>query len=333
MQPPEILYLTQQEVIDTGVGLDEATDLITRVLIEHGEGRYENPPKPGVHPLPDSFIHAMPGYLTGLDLCGMKWVSGFFGNPRSGLPSISGLIVLNDPQTGFPIAVMDAAYITAVRTAAISGVAARFLAREDAELLGIVGAGVQGRYNLITLARAVPGLQRARVFDTDSGALAHFCSAMPEHVGLRVEPASSARDALEGADLLVTATGQLHSVEFSADWVCRGALVLPVHSAGWEPAIIREADKFVVDDWQQFRSSLGGPDGFYGEMPTPHAQLGEIVAGVKPGRERDDERIISFNYGMAIQDIGMASEVLRRARERGMGILLEQLDGTMPFLE
>ena len=263
----------------------------------------------------------------------MKWVSGFFGNPGSGLPSISGLIVLNDPQTGFPIAVMDAAYITAVRTAAISGVAARFLARGDAETLGIVGAGVQGRYSLITLARAVPGLQHARVFDTDDRTLARFCAAMPEHVGLRIDPVSSARDALEAADLLVTATGQLHTVEFFADWVCRGALVLPVHSAGWEPAVIHQADKFVVDDWRQFRSSLGGPDGFYGEMPEPHAQLGEIVAGKKPGRERGDERIINFNYGMAIQDIGVATEVLRRAREHGMGTPLRQLDGIMPFLQ
>ena len=136
---------------------------------------------------------------------------------------------------------------------------------------------------------------------------------------------------LAGADLLVTATGQLHSVEFLADWVCRGALVLPVHSAGWEPAVIRQADRFVVDDWQQFNSSLGGPDGFYGEMPEPHAQLGEIVAGARPGRESPDERVISFNYGLAIQDIAMASEVLRRARERGMGVRLTQLDGTMPF--
>jgi ornithine cyclodeaminase/alanine dehydrogenase len=331
MASHRLLYLSRQEVIDCGPGLAESIDIIEGVLREHGLGEVENPPKPGVHTLADAFIHAMPGYLKRPRQVGLKWVSGYFSNPQRGLASISGLIVLNDPDTGLPTAVMDCTYVTALRTAAVSGVAARHLARTGSATLGIVGAGLQGRYNLLTLKQVLPALQRVRVFDTAAATLAKFVPAMAELTQLAVEPAASAEQAVIGADVVVTATGWLDEPIFRADWVAEGALVLPIHARGWERRMLEEADKFIVDDFGQFSASMGGPGGFYDPLPQPYAELGQIVLGAKPGREADAERIIDFNYGMAVHDVALASEVLARAREKGVGTELPQMDGVLPF--
>ena len=333
MAPPELLYLTQQEVIDVAPSLADSVDLIEGVLREHGEKQVENPPKPGVHPLPDTFIHAMPAFLRRRRQVGLKWVSGFFDNPTLGLPSISGLIILNDPNTGVPTAVMDCAYLTALRTAAASGVAARHLANPDAAVLGIVGAGVQGRFNLITVKTAVPALRTVRLFDVVERTSTHFVREMAGHVDCEIQAVDSMAEAILGADVVVTATSQLHEVLFKAAWVREGALVLPVHSYGWEREAIEQADKFVADDWAQLRASVVGPGKLYETLPEPYAELGEIVVGRKPGRESPTERIIDFNYGLAIHDVAMGHEVLARARAKGLGTPLKQLDGVMPFSE
>lgn len=331
MAKHELLYLTQQQVIDLAPSLIESVGLIEGVLREHGEKQVENPPKPGVHPLPDTFIHAMPGFLRRRKQVGLKWVSGFFQNPKLGLPSISGLIVLNDAETGLPTAVMDCAYITALRTAAVSGVAAQHLARPDAQVMGLIGAGLQGRYNLITITSALPALRTVKVFDVVDTTLDRFVAEMTPLVDCDILPVASMEDAARGADVLVTATSQLHQVLFKTHWVEPGALVLPVHSWGWERKVLDHVDKFVVDDWGQFSASVLRPGGMYRSLPEPYAELGEIVAGKKPGREGPDEQIIDFNYGLAIHDVALGHEVLARARAKGVGTTLEHTDGTMPY--
>ncbi len=261
--PIEFLYLSQQEVIDAGFTLKEALDIVEDVFKEHGLKKFENPPKPGIHPRNDAFIHAMPGYLPRKDAVGLKWVSGYPSNLRHGLPLIMGLIVLNDVNTGQPIAVMDCAYITALRTAAASGVAAKYLANQNAKVIGLVGAGVQGRYNLHALNEVLPGIQVARVFDTNESTLQRFVESISKIVPFQVEAGRTAGEVIQGADIVVTATGKLDKPIFKEKWVTEGALVLPVHSAGWEPRTLHRVDKFIVDDWQQFSQNLGQPGGFY----------------------------------------------------------------------
>ena len=119
---PELLYLSQQEVIDVAPTIAESIAIVEGALGEHGEGEVENPPKPAVHPLPKTFIHAMPALLKRKKQVGMKWVSGFAVNYEKGLPTISGLIIMNDAETGIPTAIMDGIYVTAVRTASASAV-------------------------------------------------------------------------------------------------------------------------------------------------------------------------------------------------------------------
>lgn len=332
MEPIEFLYLSQQDVVDTGVSFADAVVSAEEVLREHGAKAVENPPKPGVHPGEGNFLHAMPAYLGQSGRVGLKWVSGFFDNPARGLPSIMALIVLNDVETGRPLALMDGTYVTGLRTAAVSGVAAKHLANGDARVIGLVGAGLQGRYHLLTLKDILGSVETVRVFDIDTATLERFIADMSSETPFAIEAGSSARDVIRGADVVITATSGLDAPVFAESWVAEGALVLPVHSKGWEQAMIERADRFIVDDWGQFATYLGPPGGFYETLPeAPDAELGEVVAGLKPGREVPTQRILSFNPGLAMQDVGLASVVFARARKQGLGQRLTLTDRGLPF--
>ena len=311
--------------------MGEAIEIVEEVLTEHGHKRFENPPKPGIHPLDDAFIHAMPGYLPKKKAAGMKWVSGFSKNSKHGLPMIMGMIVLNEVDTGKPLAVMDGGYITALRTAAVSAVAARYLAPGNTKVLGIVGAGIQARYHLLTLAEVLPGLEVARIADIKAAVLDNFVSLMNEKVPFNLEPVKTNKEAIEKADILVTATGQLDKPIFMERWIKRGALVFPVHTRGWEKETLSRVDKFIVDDWGQFSHILGREGGYYSPLPPLYAELGEVVTGQKPGRENDVERIVNINFGLAIHDVLMAARVLKRARDKGLGTRLPLIEEEMPL--
>lgn len=156
MTIPTLRYLSRQDVESLAIGMEEIIDAVGAALRERGEGTAEMPPKPGVHPRKDAFIHAMPAFLEGMGAAGLKWVSGFPQNLEKGLPYISGLFVLNDVQTGLPLSVMDCTWITGARTGAASAVAAKYLARPESATIGIVACGLQGRTNLEAMACVFP---------------------------------------------------------------------------------------------------------------------------------------------------------------------------------
>jgi len=140
---------------------------------EKAEGRFEMPPKIGIHTMPDAFIHAMPAAISAQKSSGMKWVAGYPANSQRGLPYISGLFILNDYESGLPLAVMDCTWMTAQRTGAATALAAKYLARADSETLGILGCGVQGSSNLEALKLLFP-LKKVFAYDTNSGRSAAF---------------------------------------------------------------------------------------------------------------------------------------------------------------
>jgi len=160
----KLLYLSQEDVGRCGVGMAQIIRALEAMFREKGEGRVEMPPKPGIHTRPDAFIHAMPAYIPSLGSAGIKWVSGYPENQKKNLPYINGLLVLNDPETGLPVAVMDCVWITAMRTGAATAVSAKHLARRDSKRLGVLGAGVQGFRNLEALLTAFP-LEVVTVYD------------------------------------------------------------------------------------------------------------------------------------------------------------------------
>ena len=319
MSHASFLYLSRADVEAVGLPMADIIDALESMFREKGEGRVEMPPKLDLHTRPDSFIHAMPAYIPSLRAAGMKWVSGFPDNPKQGLPYISGLVVMNDPDTGIPLAVMDATWITAKRTGAATAVAAKYLARPESSSVGIVACGVQGRSNLEALSCCFD-LERVQAFDAVAEAATTFAREMAEAVEAEIEVVDSPRAAIAGMDLVVTSGPILQnpSPVIEAGWLTEGAFACPLDfDSYWQGEAFREADKLATDDAAQldhFRTC-----GYFGDTPPPYADLGEIVAGTKPGRESPGERAICVNLGLALDDVATAAVLYERAVAAGIG--------------
>ena len=317
----QLLYLCREDVESLGLDLVEIIELVAFALSEHACGRTEMPPKPGIHPLAGALLHAMPAYVARGRACGIKWVSAFPANPALGLPSVTGLIVLNDPATGVPEAVMDGVWITAMRTAASTAVAARRLAREDSEVMGLLGAGVQGRSNVAALKRVLPRLGLVRVYGPRRETVSRFKQEMEEKHGVLVEPVAAPEAAVRGADVLVTAAPWPDSSPpIVADWIGPGLFACALDfDASFTKGAIERFDRRACDDaatlsYYQDKGCFGGWPGF--------EELSSLVAGQCPGRQTRDERIVAANLGLGIYDVVVARRIVELARERGVGQLL-----------
>jgi ornithine cyclodeaminase/alanine dehydrogenase len=322
----EVLYLSRRSVETVGVTMSEIMEAVTLAFLEKGEGRVEMPPKPGLHPKGDAFIHAMPAFVPAAGAAGLKWIAGYPENQSLyGLPYITGLIILNDPETGVPLAVMDAVWVTAMRTGAVSGVSAGHLARPGSEILAIFGCGVQARTQLEALVLTVPDLKEVRCFDIVPENLARFVREESERYrALRFVASPSAEAAARGADILVTAGPILKrpTPTLRADWLKDGILGLPIDfDSYWHPEALQLSDAYHVDDRAQYRYYEG--QGFFGGAPGVTGDLGELVSGKVTGRRTDTERIVAMNLGLAIEDMVTARLIYERALARDIGVVLE----------
>jgi ornithine cyclodeaminase/alanine dehydrogenase len=323
MTDRRMLYLSRADVERVGLDLPTIIALLERAFVEKGHGRVELPPKPGIHPRPDAFIHAMPAYVPAMAAAGMKWVGGYPDNPAQGLPYISGLVVMNDAGTGLPCAVMDCTWITAYRTGAATALAAKYLARPDSRTAGILACGVQGRTNLLALAALFP-IDRVYAYDIAVEARDHYAAQMSARLGIEVVPVSTPREAVAASDIVVTSGPIRRQPEptIDAGWLRPGAFASAVDfDSYWSPAALREMDRLVTDDLPQFRyyRSIG----YFQTAPEPDSSLEEIVTGLKPGRRREDERTMAMNLGLAMEDVVVAQEIDRRARALGIGTWLD----------
>jgi ornithine cyclodeaminase/alanine dehydrogenase-like protein (mu-crystallin family) len=301
-----LLYLTRDEVAALLPSQAEQLELVAGAYRALDDGRVELPPKPGVHPRKDSFIHAMPAYLRDEDVVALKWVAGYPANKEHGLPYITGLIVVNDAETGLPLAVLDGAEITAARTAAASGVCVRRFARPGWREAAILGCGEQGRFHARLLAELNPEA-RIRAYDPHPERVAE----MPGPV----EPASGPREAIEGADVIVTAGPIVEDPEppIAPGWLGERWLALPIDFDFYvRPETVAAADLFTVDDVPQFDyyRELGHFQGW----PEPASGLGAAL------RRRDlPPRVVCCNLGIGALDAAFAHAALERARAEGVG--------------
>jgi ornithine cyclodeaminase/alanine dehydrogenase len=317
----ELLYLSGNDVESLGLGMEEVIDLVAFALCERAYGRVEMPPKPGVHPQPGSLLHAMPAYVERSRACGIKWVSAFPSNKARGLPNITGLIVLNDPETGLPEAVMDAAWITAVRTAASTAVAARAFAREDSEVMGLLGPGVQGRTNLAALKRVLSRLRVVRAYGPHQQTLDRYKQEMEHKHEVRVESVATPEAAVDGADIVVTASPWPNlSPSIKPEWLKPGVFACALDfDASFTSAAVSSFERFVCDDVATLEFYRG--KGYF--MGWARAEeLAPVVAGMRPGRKLGDERALAVNLGLGIYDVVVARRVLELAQERGVGRVL-----------
>ena len=319
----KVLYLSRKDVENVELSMTEIIAVIDKMFKEKGEGKIEMPPKPGIHTRENAFIHAMAAYVPGLEAAGVKWVSGYPENQQKNLPYISGLLILNDPDTGIPIAIMDATWITAKRTGAATAVAAKYLARKESTSVGILACGVQGRSNLEALACQFD-LTSVKAFDIHPQVAKDYAAEMSHLVQVEIEVVSNPKEAVADLDIVVTSGPILEQPKpiIERDWIAEGSFASPVDfDSYWTGAALEQADKLATDDIGQM--NYYRKIGYFKTTPQAYADLGEIAAGRKPGRENDNERTMSINLGIAPDDMVTAKLIYNKAVDKGIGTVLE----------
>ena len=322
MELRTVLYLSRKDVETVSLPMRQIIDALDAMFKEKGMGRTEMPPKPGLHTRPDAFIHAMPAYIPSLESVGLKWVSGYPGNQAKGLPYITGLLILNDAETGMPLAIMDCTWITAKRTGAATAVAAKYLARPESSTVGIVACGVQGRSNLEALA-CLFNITRVKAYDLYPEIAERYAAEMSAALSLDVEPVKRLPEAVKGLDMVVTSGPILKNPRplIEPRWLAPGAFASPVDfDSYWQGGALREINKLATDDLAQMRYYR--QEGYFKDTPEPYADLGEVAAGLKPGRESSEERTMSMNLGLALDDMATAIRIYQIAKVKGIGVEL-----------
>jgi ornithine cyclodeaminase len=230
----------------------------------------------------------------------------------------------------FPLAVMDGTIVSAMRTGGVTGLAAKYFARRDSRVAGIIGAGTQNRTQLMALKEVLPELEKVRVYDLSEERSRTFAREVGESLGISVEAAARREDALKGADVIVSATTSKGPVVFAED-LEPGCFYS--HVGGYEAdyAVVEKADKIAVDDWYQIKHrmtqtlALMFDEGLIKD-DVIYAELGDVASGKKPGRESEKEIVYFNSVGMAVEDIAVAKRVYDTALAKGTGIKLELWD-------
>ena len=320
----EFLYLTQSECIKAGPSIDETLGLVHKTLIAHGKGEYEMPAKIGVHPHKEVFYHAMPAYVPELKACGMKWIGCYPQNPmKYGLPQTSSLLTLNEIMTGYPMSVMDGAWITAMRTPAVTVIAAAAL-HPDAETFGMFGCGVQGIEHVRFVVKTLKKLKKIYIYDTRPEAMDNLIDQVRGDVDVEIVKAKGPKEVAENCQVMSSATIILLEpiAAVKDEWISAGQTILPCDlNTFWDPKIQKRADKYIVDSSEEHElfADMGYfPDG----MPAITCQTGEVIAGIAKGRESDNELIVCSNIGMSVFDVALAQFIFNKALDMGLGVRL-----------
>jgi len=323
MHSKEFLYLSGRDVEAVGLSVGNIIASIEDMLKEKYFKRVEMPPKPGIHPEEDTFIHAMPAYIPKIGAAGIKWIAGYPQNPAKGLPYITGLLVLNDPKTGLPICIMDARWITAKRTGAVTAISAKYLARKEPESIGIIGCGVQGRSNLEALAITFSSLRLVKAYDIVQEKLEEYYKHVKAYYNYEIIQAKNPKEVVEGSDIIVTATPILKKPNPIArfSYVKKGALVCPIEfDSYWDSDTFNKPDKLYTDDIEQLEYYR--TVGHFLNAKKVYGELSELIVGAKEGRTNEQERITAVNLGLALIDIAVAKSVYDRAVQKNIGTFL-----------
>jgi ornithine cyclodeaminase/alanine dehydrogenase-like protein (mu-crystallin family) len=322
MTDHQLIYLSRADVEAVALDMPTIIHILEQAFLEKSQGNVEMPPKPAIHPSVDAFIHAMPAYIPSLKSAGIKWIAGFPENLNRGLPYITGLIILNDVETGMPYAIMDCTWITAYRTGAKTAIAARHLARPESEVAGILACGAQGRTNLIALASLFP-LRRVYAYDINPTVQDRYIAEMSARFNFEIIGVKEPRQAVVESDLVVTSGPilQVPQPTIHKDWLKPGGFASAVdYDSYWTGDALRQMDRICTDDLPQFDDHRRS--GYFLQTPEPYAELGDLVAGKKSGRQSAQERTLAMNLGLAMDDMAVAPEIFRRARERNLGTWL-----------
>jgi ornithine cyclodeaminase len=328
----EIVYLSQSDVEAAGLNMELALQGVETVLAMHGRDEVNLPSKVilDMDERRRGRINAMPGYIGGeFHICGIKWIAGFPGNPvKYGLPRANALLILNDADTGLPLAILEGTRISALRTGAVTGIGAKYLAKGNSGIIGMIGAGVQAHTQVDALMAVLPSINEIRIYDIrkeSASELARHCQLRWEHLNL--VHAESPQQAVEEADCIVTATVADEPI-VKAAWLKEGVFFSHIGSyQEEEEEVIFQADKIVVDIWEEVlhrKTPLLARMFEAGKIDESriHANIGDIICGRTPGRESDEERIFFSPLGLGSEDLAVGALTYKRAKEMNLGVKL-----------
>ena len=320
----QLLYLSSKDVANTKLGMQDVIRIVEEMLRHKARELVEMPPKLGIHPAAGSFIHAMPASVSGMSAAGIKWVSVYPSNRDVGLPQVSGQIVLNDSQCGLTVAILDCSWITAARTAAASTLSARYLARENSEIIGILGCGIQARAHLEAFLCEF-SVRKVIAYDIVEDTLKGFVCDMSKSHGIEIAAVAHPREAVEPCDIVLTAgpiTNPPHAT-IKADWLKQGACGISVdYGSYWDSNALAQMDRLCTDDVNQYEQHISS--GFLKGMPAIELELASLVAGTEAGRRSPVERTFACNLGIALEDVVVAKAVVERAKKLGVGAWLSR---------
>ena len=326
----ELLFLSAEDVAELDLAAAEVIEAVAAGLHAHGTGQVVLPPKDhlDLEQQHRGHFNILKGYLAPIDVAGVKVIGDYVDNHLHDLPSELALLTLYEARTGVPRAIVDATELTWMRTGAVTAIGARYLARRNSTVLAHIGARGTARCNVAYLDSLFE-LAEIRVTSRRAESRQRFAQEMAGAVTAPIRVTDSVEEAVRGADIVVDATRlSREQVLIPNDWISPGALVIPYGAVrSTDPTLPIVADKFVVDDWRQ---AAGSPFGQYSTAIADgilrrdhvHAEIGEIVAGRRPGRESDHELIVFWHRGFAISDIALGVLAVDRARERGLGTTL-----------
>ena len=339
MAKVEFRFLNRDQVQQVLPSVDELQSVVERGLVAHGQGQVVLPPKSHIdldHRYNGHF-NVLLGWVEPVDMAGVKVVGDYVDNYRYGLPSEVAMLTLYQPRLGVPVAVMDATDLTTARTGAVTAIGAKYLAKPGSRILGHIGARGTAFSNIAGIAHLY-GLEEVRVNSRRKETREELARRIETELSIKAVPCDTVEDTVRDADIVIEATRlEKPQILIADEWLKRDCLLI---TYGWvmavDPATVAGASKVVVDDWAQ--CCKGGqlfPMIQSGTLTKNdlHAEIGEIAARKRPGRESDDKKIVFWHRGFAISDIMVGQYVLDRARAAELGQVLTLFDRGDEFNE
>jgi ornithine cyclodeaminase len=328
MEPIYLHYLNALDVASLALTDDEILAAVEQGLA--AQGRREAVIEPRMHLMPNAGGNGHFNVLRGafrepINLAGVKVISDFVDNYKEGLPSEVGLLLLMDPRNGVPKAIIDGSHLTDMRTGAITAIGAKYLARKGSRVLGHIGARGTAYWNVRLLDRLF-GFDEIRVHSRRPESREAFAARLSRDLGKPVIATEDWESCVSGADIVVEASRLNEPTPLlKTEWIKPGAFVVPYGTmSAVELSLTDIMSKLVVDDWGQCKSGPFGALRAHVEAgklseATLHAEMGEVVAGLKSGREREDETILFWHRGLSLSDIALGHAMLEKAARLGIG--------------
>ena len=335
LQTPTLLYLSKSDITRLGGNSSQLyLDAVYHALTLHARGEIVQPLKPYLRwggdesHIADRII-AMPAYLGGADaVAGLKWVGSRHDNPsRYGIDRASALIILNDPEANYPIAILEGSLISGMRTAAVTALAAKCLATTNFHRVTCIGCGPIARMQLLTLLEQFPTIAIIHLFDLNPAAAQWLVTELHQsYPQIEYQVAETAKDAVQAGEVVITCT-TTDKPYLPFEWLHKGTFISNISIMDVHKDVFLKADKVVVDDWDQCNREKKVlhelvQEGHFSRGQL-HAELGQILIGQRPGRESNEEIILLNPIGIAIEDVACAHAIYQKALSAQVGIQLD----------